>query len=152
MRRVVVPALLLAALLPLDAPAQVRPPENPLAAVPRAGTVSGVRVILTNRPSVLRGGLTNEKREPVEGTVVVFAEDAAHWREGSRLIRSARPDQNGEFSVKGLPPGEYLITALDYVQDGQWNDPEFLEGLRRRAERITLAEAESKRVDLTLKK
>ena len=120
--------------------------------VPHAGTVSGVRVILTNRPTVLRGGLTNEKREPVEGTVVVFAEDAAHWREGSRLIRSARPDQNGEFSVKGLPAGEYLIAALDYVQDGQWNDPEFLEGLRRRAERITLTEAESKRVDLTMKK
>ena len=119
--------------------------------VAHAGTVSGVRVILTNRPTVLRGGLTNEKREPVDGTVVVFAEDAAHWREGSRLIRSARPDQNGEFSVKGLPPGEYLIAALDYVQDGQWNDPEFLEGLRRRAERITFAEAESKRVDLILK-
>ena len=119
--------------------------------VPQGGILSGVRVVLTNRPTILRGRLTDEKRKPVEGTIVVFAEDAARWREGTRLIRSARPDQNGEFSVKGLPPGEYMIAAVDYVQDGQWNDPEFLEGLRRRADRIAIAEAETKRVDLILK-
>jgi hypothetical protein len=37
------------------------------------------------------------------------------------------------------------------VQEGQWNDPELLEGLKPRAERVNLAEAESKRVDLTLR-
>jgi hypothetical protein len=124
--------------------------DEPIA-MPNGGTVAGMRVVLTNRPTVLRGGLTDEKRKPVEGTVVVFSEDAAHWREGSRLVRSTRPDQNGEFSIKGLPPGDYLIAAVDYVQDGQWNDPEFLEGLRRGAERVALADAETKRVDLTLK-
>jgi hypothetical protein len=116
------------------------------------GSVSSVRVVLTSRPSYLRGGLTDEKRQPAEGTIVVFPEESSRWREGSRGVRSARPDQNGEFSIKGLPPGNYLIAALDYVQDGQWNDPEFLEGLKARAERVSLAESESKRVDLTLRK
>ena len=116
------------------------------------GAVNTIRVVLTSRPSHIRGGLTNDKREPAEGTIVVFPEDSARWREGSRAIRSARPDQNGEFSIKGLPPGNYLVAALDYVQEGQWNDPEFLEGLKAGAERVSLAESESKRVDLTLKK
>jgi hypothetical protein len=48
--------------------------------------------------------------------------------------------------------GKYLIAAVDYVQDGQWYDPEFLSDLRPRAERLSLAEAESKRIDLTVKK
>jgi hypothetical protein len=116
------------------------------------GAVNTIRVVLTSRPSLIRGGLTDDKRQPAEGTIVVFPEESTRWREGSRAIRSARPDQNGEFSIKGLPPGNYLIAALDYVQDGQWNDPEFLEGLKHGAERVALAESESKRVDLTLKK
>ena len=115
-------------------------------------TLSGVRVVLTNRPTHVRGGLLDEKQQPAEGTVVIFPEDTSRWREDSRTIRSARPDQHGEFSIKGLPAGKYLIAAVDYVQDGQWYDPEFLADLRPRAERLSLAEAESKRIDLTVKK
>jgi hypothetical protein len=83
-------------------------------------------------------------------SALIFPEDT-RWREDSRTVRSARPDQQGEFSIKGLPAGKYLITAVDYVQDGQWYDPEFLAELRPRAERLSLAEAESKRIDLTVR-
>ena len=120
--------------------------------VPHGQTLSGVRVVLTNRPTHVRGGLLDEKQQPAEGTVVIFPEDTSRWREDSRTVRSARPDQKGEFSIKGLPAGKYLIAAVDYVQDGQWYDPDFLAELRPRAERLTLAEAESKRIDLTVKK
>jgi hypothetical protein len=120
--------------------------------VPHGQTMSGVRVVLTNRPTLVRGGVLDDKQQPAEGTVVIFPEDTSRWREDSRTVRSARPDQHGEFSIKGLPAGKYLIAAVDYVQDGQWYDPEFLAELRPRAERLTLAEAESKRIDLTVKK
>jgi Carboxypeptidase regulatory-like domain len=125
-----------------DAPIDVRHGE----------TLNGVRVVLTNRPTHIRGGLRDEKQQPAEGTVVIFPEDTSRWREDSRTVRAARPDQKGEFSIKGLPPGKYLIAALDYVQDGQWYDPEFLAELRPRAERLSLAEAENKRIDLTVRK
>lgn len=115
-------------------------------------TVNGVRVVLTNRPTHVRGGLVDEKQQPADGTVVIFPEDTSRWREDSRTIRTALPDQHGEFSIKGLPPGKYLIAAVDYVQDGQWYDPEFLAELRSRAERLTLGEAETKRIDLIVKK
>jgi carboxypeptidase family protein len=120
--------------------------------VPHGQTISGVRVVLTNRPTLVRGGLLDDKQQPAEGTVVIFPEDTSRWREDSRTVRSARPDQHGEFSIKGLPAGKYLIAAVDYVQDGQWYDPEFLADLRPRAERLSLAEAESKRIDVTVKK
>jgi hypothetical protein len=125
-----------------DAPIDVRHGE----------TLNGVRVVLTNRPTHVRGGLLDEKQQRADRTVVIFPEDTSRWREDSRTVRAARPDQNGEFSIKGLPPGKYLIAAVDYVQDGQWYDPEFLAELRPRAERLSLAEAESKRVDPTVKK
>jgi protocatechuate 3,4-dioxygenase beta subunit len=113
-------------------------------------TIAGVRVVLTKHSTRLRGRLLDEKQEPAEGAVVVFAEDRARWRENSRWVRSARPDQRGEYSFKGLPAGAYLIAALDYVKDGDWQDPEFLDGLRKGATRVVLADAEDKRIDLVL--
>jgi protocatechuate 3,4-dioxygenase beta subunit len=115
-------------------------------------TLSGVRVVLTSRPTTIRGALRDEKQNPAEGTVIVFADDSAKWRDGSRMVRATRLDQRGFFTFKGLPAGDYLLVALDYVQDGQWHDPEFLEGLRGRARRVAIADAESKQVDLVLRK
>lgn len=120
--------------------------------VPHGQTVTGLRVVLTNRSTEVHGALVDEKQAAVDGTVVVFSEEASRWYQDSRTVRAARPDQHGQFSIRGLPAGSYLIAAADYVQDGQWYDPEFLAELRRRAERVTLAEAEHKRIDVTLKK
>jgi len=120
--------------------------------IEHAKTLSGVRVVLTSRPTIIRGALFDERRNPAEGTVIVFAEDSAKWREGSRTIRATRLDQRGLFTFKGLPAGDYLLVALDSVQEGQWYDPVFLEGLKGRAKRVAIADAESKQVDLVLRK
>ena len=115
-------------------------------------TLSGVRVVLTNRPTTIRGALRDDRQNPAEGTVIVFAQDSTKWREGSRAIRATRLDQRGLFTFKGLPAGDYFLVALDSVQEGQWYDPEFLEELKSRARRVAIADAESKHVDLVLRK
>ena len=38
----------------------------------------------------------------------------------------------------------------DYVEDGLWNDPEFLESLRRYGTKVTLAEGEARSVPLKI--
>jgi hypothetical protein len=115
-------------------------------------TLSGVHVVLTSRPTTIRGALRDERHNPAEGTVIVFPDDSATWREGSRTIRATRLDQRGLFTFKGLPAGDYFLVALDSAQEGQWYDPEFLEGLKGRAKRVAIADAESKQVDLVLRK
>ena len=116
-------------------------------------TLSGVRILLTDKVTALNGTIRDDQRQATfAGTVVVFSADPSRWVEGGRCVKSARPDRQGRYQVKGLPPGEYLAIALDYVEDGIWNDPEYLEGIRSRAERFTLGEAESKTLDLELKK
>ena len=64
----------------------------------------------------------------------------------SRSVRAARPDQQGQWQLKGLPPGDYLAVARESIEDGAWNDPEFLEGLRAGAEHVTLEEGGSQTV------
>ena len=46
---------------------------------PAEETLSGVRVVLTNRPTHVRGGLLDEKQQPADGTVVIFPEDTPRW-------------------------------------------------------------------------
>ena len=36
--------------------------------------------------------------------------------------------------------------ALDYVEDGVWNDPEYLASIRRLADRITLSEGATRAI------
>jgi len=89
-------------------------------------------VILTNHVTVLNGQLVDDKGAALaDGTVLVFASEAEKWSDDSRFVRAVRPNQQGAWQVKGLPGGEYLAVAVDYVEDGMWNDPEYLESVRR---------------------
>jgi Carboxypeptidase regulatory-like domain len=113
--------------------------------------LSGVQVIVTNKVTTVSGQLTDDKGAPItDGTVIVFADEAEKWSEDSRFVRSARPDQQGQYQIKGLPPGEYLAVAMDYVQEGLWNDPEYLDSVRRYAQKFMLTDGASQAVALKL--
>ena len=83
-----------------------------------------------------------------DGTLIVFPVDAEKWIEDSRWLRSARPDEDGKAQIRALPPGDYYAVAVDYVEDGMWNDPEYLDAVRRYAQRITLGETGAQTVTL----
>lgn len=118
----------------------------------RSGDVLGnVQVVVTNKVNVVSGSITDAKgAATADGTVLVFADDAQKWIDDSRFVRSARPDQQGTFQIKGLPPGDYLAVAMDYIEDGSWNDPEYLESIRRYGQRIRLAGSGTQTVALRL--
>ena len=112
-------------------------------------TLTDVQVVVSNRVTTVSGQLLDDKGVPlVDGTVIVFADDAARWSEDSRWVRAVRPDQQGRYQIQGLPPGEYLAVAVDYVEDGVWNDAEYLDSIRRHGQRLTLGEAESRSLSL----
>jgi hypothetical protein len=60
-------------------------------------TLNGVRVVLTNRPTLLEGTLLDDKQRPADGTVVVFPDDTSRWLDNARTVHAVRPDQRGEF-------------------------------------------------------
>jgi len=66
--------------------------------------------------------------------------------------RSTRPDALGAFEIRNVVPGTYLAAALEYVRDGEWTDPEFLEKLRADATRVQVDDKGVALVRLTLKK
>jgi len=81
--------------------------------------------------------------------VVVFPDDAAKWVFPSRFVKTARADQQGQFRIRALPADDrYLAVAVDYLEDGEGADPQFLEQIKNRATRFTLTDGESKSLDL----
>jgi protocatechuate 3,4-dioxygenase beta subunit len=114
--------------------------------------IDGVEIVLTNRITELNGAVTDaDNRTVPDSVIVVYAEDASRWGR-SRCLATARPDQNGRFSVRGLPPGKYLAVAVDYVEGGDPNDPEYLERMRSRATKVTLADGLPQWVELKVLK
>ena len=106
--------------------------------------LSGVQVIVSNRGAAVAGALADDRGAAVaDGTILVFAADPSRWWDDSRWVRAVRPDQQGRYEVRGLPAGEYLAVALSYVEDGMWNDPEYLESLRAYAQKLTLNEGDA---------
>ena len=113
--------------------------------------LAGVQVILTNRVTVVTGQLADNQGAPlIDGTVIVFASNSERWVEESRFVKATRPDQQGQWQIKGLPPGDYLAVAVESVEDGQWNEPDYLESIRRYGQKLSLAEAGAQSVTLKL--
>ncbi len=113
--------------------------------------IAGIQIVLTNRTTSVSGRVTDDRgRDVKDFAIVAFAEDAARWTWQSRFVATARPDLEGQFTITRLPPGTYLIVALEYLDEGDTSDPKFLESLRATAQRVTLEEGASKKVEVKL--
>jgi len=113
---------------------------------------SGLQVILTDKVSDVNGKVTTARGEVTRDyTVVVFPDDPTKWAFPSRFVKTGRADQQGQFRIRALPPDDrYLAVAVDYLEDGEGTDPQFLEQIKDRATRFTLGDGESKSLDLKI--
>lgn len=116
-----------------------------------AEAISGVEVILTSKVTEVKGSVKAGNDPATDYTVVIFSDEPEKWRAPtSRHIATGRPNQQGQFVVKNLPAGSYYAIALDYIPQGEWNDPEILERLKTKATSFSVAEGEVKTLDLKL--
>jgi Carboxypeptidase regulatory-like domain len=111
-------------------------------------TLAGVTLVFTDKLTQISGVVTNEQGTPAaDYTVLAFPTDAALWRPQSRQIMTTRPDQNGKYQMRGLPPGEYYMAMVDPAVQGEWFEPAFLDEQRPGAVRITLGDGDMKTQD-----
>jgi len=80
--------------------------------------------------------------------VIAFATEPQYWRAQSRRIATARTGAAGEYRIRGLPAGDYYLLGVDNVEQGEWFDPAYLDSVKDRATRVTIAEGEKKTQDL----
>jgi hypothetical protein len=126
-----------------DTPVQVRSGE----------TLPNVVVVFTDRQSEISGIVRDDQGAPASDfTVLAFPTDSTLWRPQARQIMTARPDQTGQYKIRGLPPGEYFLTTVDPTEQGEWFEPAYLDDHRTGATRLTLGEGDLKTQDFKVRK
>jgi hypothetical protein len=114
-------------------------------------TLSGLELELTDKVTQIHGIVTSSRGEPItEYAVVVFSEATDRWQPPTRFVRTGRPDQEGRFQIRGLPPGRYLAAAVEYLEQGAEADPDQLERLKPGASPLSLDEGETRQLELKL--
>ena len=110
-------------------------------------------ITFTDKPSQLTGTLQERSgRAATDYYILVCSADRSRWTPGSRRVRMTRPATDGSFSIKGLPPGDYIVGALTDLETGEWNDPALLDQLSKAGVKVTLRDGETTRQDLSIGK
>lgn len=110
--------------------------------------VEGFELVLTRRRTELSGAIVDDNGKPdTNATVVAFAQDSKRWTGVSRYVRTARPNQDGRYTLRVVPE-DYFVIAVRDIEPGEWQDPEVLDKLRESAQRVSFNEGETKVQDL----
>lgn len=106
----------------------------------------------SDRFSELSGEVRDSAGGPARSAwVIVFARDPRSWFFHSRRVAGVRPGADGRFTVRNLPPGEYLVAATSQVEMNEWFDPEVLAALIPQATPVAIAEDGRHTLDLILR-
>jgi protocatechuate 3,4-dioxygenase beta subunit len=114
--------------------------------------VSDVEIVMTNLPQIVTGQITNARGEAVkDGAVLVFGQDKEQWGTQGRYTSIGRPDKDGKYTVRTLPPGDYFAIAVEQIDSQRFSgDPDYFDMLSRSAVRFSLVEGDTRTVDLKL--
>jgi len=123
----------------LDAPMTIQANQN----------VTDAAVTFVDRAATLTGTVADGGGRPAPGfAIVMFPADSSLWLPQARRIQMVRSSADGAFSFSGLAPGEYVVTAIDDLEPGEWYDPAFLQRLLLAGTKLAIGEAQQKTLDL----
>lgn len=101
---------------------------------------AGVLEILVNpNGGEIDGTVEDPHGMLASGAVVVLVPDPKR-RDRPELFQRTASDTSGRFSLKGISPGEYKLFAWEDVENGAYQDPEFLQPFENRGESVTIRE------------
>lgn len=107
-------------------------------------------ITFSDRASALSGHVRQGDGTPLaDGFIVVFSSDPRFWFHNSRRVAGMRLSNDGRYSIRNLPAGDYGVAVSTDIELNEWFDPEALRALSGSAMRVTLQENETRVQDLT---
>jgi hypothetical protein len=113
------------------------------------GTNASLEVTISSRGARIEGSVTDKDNRPVTDVWVVLL-PVGKPRSQDGLSQKVATDQYGHFLLRGIPPGEYQLFSWDEVEDGAWEDADFLKAFENQGRKVSLKEADSQTVDVVV--
>jgi len=101
------------------------------------GTSPNPLEITVDIGGTVTGTVRNAKDEIVADSRVVLI-PAQNRRSNLLLFKTAFTDQHGNFSIRGVAPGDYGAIAWEDVEPGAWMNADFLKDFESRAVRVSV--------------
>lgn len=114
-----------------------------------AGSSSGILdVVLSSRPGQIDGRAVDDKQQPVAGTLAVLIPD---WpRNRLDLYKTATTDQNGAFTFRGVPPGDYKVFSWEALESYAFYDPAVLQQFEPKGKPVRVSESSKESVEVRI--
>ncbi len=104
-------------------------------------------VILSPNAGMVEGSVQNAKDEAAIGAKITLIPDAKH-RSSTLLYKTADTDQNGHFVIRGVTPGEYKVFAWEDIEEGAYEDPDFMKPHESDGQTVSIKERGHETVEL----
>jgi hypothetical protein len=118
-----------------------------------SGDVDGIEIVLTDRTTTVTGSVRDARGIGKNDFIVAFFPVGQFdGQDRASRQRTIRPDPDGVYRIRNLPPGDYLaaaVPAMSLPLEGEW-DPAFFEKVRPAATGLKLMEGQTLALNLDL--
>jgi Carboxypeptidase regulatory-like domain len=113
------------------------------------GVAGSLKVTVAPNAGEVDGTVMNAQQQAATGATVVLVPEPK-LRDQQEAYKNTTSDQNGRFSLKSIPPGDYKLFAWEDVEYGAYMDPDFLGPVENRGQSISISEGSRESVQLNL--
>ena len=113
------------------------------------GSATPVQVVIDSTGSTLQGIVQNSEGKPAAAATVVLIPPLAR-RQNLLLYRNATTDDDGRFTLRGIPPGPYTIFAWESIPPTAWQNAEYLQKYENRGRTLNVTANGTSEVQLSL--
>ena len=110
------------------------------------GVTGVLTLVLSPNSGQIEGSVASAKDEPAIGAKIMLIPADSH--QSPTRYKTADTDQNGHFIIKGVAPGEYKIYAWEDIEDGAYQDPDFMKPYESDGQTLSIKEHAHETVQL----
>jgi hypothetical protein len=106
-----------------------------------------LEVVISSNTGTVDATVVTDKQEPSINTTVALV-PSPDLRFRSDLYRTGATDAAGHLHLDGVPPGDYKAFAWEEVENGAWQDEQFLQQYEQRGKPVRVSASSAATVEL----
>lgn len=119
-------------------------------AVPEGAPVPDLELVLDFSGGSLTGRTLSDAGEPISGVQIALVSADREKRTSDRYFRTGTADQNGNYTLRALIPGDYLLVVWPESDVGRILDPDLFVQLEKHAVRVRVEKSATTNQDVKL--